>query len=192
MSIKILAGKARGITLASPVSEVTRPTSVMLKRRIFDAHQDFQNEIFIDLCAGVGTIGLEAYSRGAGKVFLVEENFQIYKVLSQNAKLVESKIGEKALELIKADAIGWLEKNRNFLKENENSIILFFDPPYEKVDLYLAIFEKLKELDFNGQLWFEACRQKTMHEDEFFKKFYPGKVYRQGTSYIVVGALEKN
>jgi 16S rRNA (guanine966-N2)-methyltransferase len=63
MSIKILGGIAKGTILFLPDEKLTRPTLVLLKRKIFDAIQNFDGKIFIDACAGSGAIGLEAWSR---------------------------------------------------------------------------------------------------------------------------------
>ena len=67
MSVKILGGFARGLNLLVPKGDLIRPTSIMLKRRVFDFFQRMDDKIFIDLCAGSGAVGLEAWSRGAQK-----------------------------------------------------------------------------------------------------------------------------
>jgi 16S rRNA (guanine966-N2)-methyltransferase len=59
MALKILQGEAKGLSLVAP-SSGTRPTSVLLRRKVFDAHQDMSDSIFIDCCAGTGAMGLEA------------------------------------------------------------------------------------------------------------------------------------
>jgi 16S rRNA (guanine966-N2)-methyltransferase len=81
MSIKILGGVAKGFTLVTPSESITRPTSVLLKRRLFDFYQNLNGHYFIDLCAGSGSIGIEAASRGAYPVLLVESNPKAYKVI---------------------------------------------------------------------------------------------------------------
>ena len=190
MTIKILSGTARGTNLAVPISDKTRPTSVMLKRKIFDANQNIEELIFIDLCAGVGTVGLEALSRGVEKLFLVEKNFQCLKILNGNVRLVREKSKETEVVVDKKDAVSWIEYRAAWLSRLDRGII-FFDPPYENLELYRDVINLLKKIKFPGQIWTEACRQKTMHEDKFMEEFYKGKVYRQGTSYVVVGTLDK-
>jgi hypothetical protein len=74
MSIQILGGLARGRTLDVPTGNLIRPTSVMLRRRLFDARQDMSSFHFYDLCSGSGSVGIEAWSRGAEALFLNEKN----------------------------------------------------------------------------------------------------------------------
>lgn len=73
MAINILGGHAKGHALFVPPTSITRATTVMLRRKFFDAHQDLTNCLFIDLFAGSGAMGLEACSRGAERVILVED-----------------------------------------------------------------------------------------------------------------------
>ena len=65
MSIKILAGELKGMGIAVPSSDQLRPTSIMLRKKIFDASQGLDIRWFVDLLAGSGSVGLEAVSRGA-------------------------------------------------------------------------------------------------------------------------------
>ena len=75
MPLRILGGKAKGQLLKSPPeNSITRPTSVMLKRKFFDAFQDLGEAHFYDLCAGSGSVGIEAWSRGVKQVELVEKH----------------------------------------------------------------------------------------------------------------------
>jgi hypothetical protein len=48
MSVKILGGKARGYPLATPKSDATRPTSIMIRRKIFDWRQHMDDYYFVD------------------------------------------------------------------------------------------------------------------------------------------------
>lgn len=191
MSIKILSGKARGVSLATPPSIDTRPTSVLLKRRVFDANQDISENTFVDLCAGVGTVGLEALSRGVKELVLVEKAPKVVNILKKNLALVQQKAASSKASIVKMDAIQWLAQHRTQVESMDKGII-YLDPPYEELDIYQKIITVLREFSYPGQVWSEACRQKTMHEDDFMQKFYAGKVYRQGTSYIVIGTLKEN
>lgn len=191
MSIKILGGDAKGLLLESPQAHLARPTSVLLRRKIFDANQNMSNKIFIDLCAGTSAMGLEALSRGAQELICIEQNVKVFKILSKNISLFERKIAGKKITKVKSDCFKWLESYQEIYEslppDKKNNTVLFFDPPYEEVKLY----EKLSSLSlgswFKGALWIEACRQKTMVESQLEQLFEnTQKVYRQGTSYLVV------
>jgi len=156
MSLKILGGCLKGFNLAVN-DKVTKPTGVMLKRKIFDARQSLKNCLFVDLCAGSGSIGFEALSRGARRVIFVENNFLAFKNISNaineiNHKESVSKVlGKTSVEKQSADR--WLKDKINTINE-ENSII-FFDPPYEHVQLYEIIFSTMRSSSYKGEFWVE-------------------------------------
>ena len=189
MSINILGGLAKGFSLVTPHDSITRPTSVLLKRRLFDYFQSFNGYDFIDICAGSGSIGLEAISRGAESACFIELNPKAYKVLQLNLKEFNKKYGEFNLKTSKLDFEKWLKQffqdYKAYSDEKKSSFILFFDPPYEKVQLYEKFFKILKENSFSGIAVVEACRQKTMKLEEFNQKFgEPDRNYQQGTSFL--------
>lgn len=188
MSIKILGGVAKGFTLATPHESITRPTSILLKRRLFDYFQNLDNFIFYDLCAGSGAIGFEALSRGAIKSVLVESNIKAFKTLQMNARNLNQKYPNFSIEIQKLNFEKWLE---NYLKctPEQNAVnyqsILFFDPPYENLEMYKKFFDQLNQYSFKGIAIVEACRQKTMTQTKFEQCFgKPDRNYQQGTSFL--------
>jgi 16S rRNA (guanine966-N2)-methyltransferase len=189
MSIKILGGAARGIELAVPSSTQTRPTSVMLKRRLFDSIQDFTGVTFVDLCAGTGSIGLEALSRGAYEVYLVDKSNNAFQLLKTNIAKFKNHTELGSAFAIKSDVLKWLKLF--FTKESagraSDELMIFFDPPYEDIKLYKDIYQVLSDFNFRGRLVFEACQQKTMSLTQFEQEFSgPIKVFKQGTSFFAI------
>jgi 16S rRNA (guanine966-N2)-methyltransferase len=191
MSVKIIGGEARGFSFDIPPESITRPTSVLLKRRLFDYYQNLTGYYFIDLCSGSGSIGLEASSRGASPVSCIESSSKAYKVLEKNIKSFQNKFHylDREITSQKIDVLRWMDKFRVFYatlnKEEEERVILYFDPPYEDIELYKAFFIKLREINFFGVLITEACRQKTMPIESFKEEFgLPTRNYRQGTSFL--------
>ena len=64
--IRVIAGIARGMKLATVPGDITRPITDRVKEALFNIlHQDMPNCKFFDLYAGTGSIGIEALSRGA-------------------------------------------------------------------------------------------------------------------------------
>jgi 16S rRNA (guanine966-N2)-methyltransferase len=186
MSVKILGGVARGFSLATPNTSDTRPTSVMLKRKLFDSIQDFTSCVFVDLCAGSGSIGLEASSRGAEETILIENNPKTIQALKKNCKDIALKYNLKNIKIHKKDYSSWLDSNIDILNSQEN-VYLFFDPPYELVSLYEKFFEQIKALKSETVVIVEACQQKTMKISTFQEKFgSPKKIFKQGTSYFAI------
>ena len=95
--MRITAGYARGILLNSPKGDATRPATDAARLAVFSSLGDFvENAKVLDIFAGTGAYGLEAASRGASKITLVENGSQAFKVLKTNVaaitKLVDAKI----------------------------------------------------------------------------------------------------
>lgn len=185
MAIKILGGSAQGLELISPVSELTRPTSVMLKRRFFDSYQNLSGSIFVDLCAGCGQVGLEALSRGALEVYLVDKTSSSYINCKNNIKRFEkfTELGSAITD--KSDVVKWLKLFLSKRAHLAEDVIIFCDPPYQLLKIYEEVYRLIEESEFAGLFVFEACSQKTMPMNDFDKKF-PGsfKMFKQGTSFF--------
>lgn len=186
MSLKIMGGMAKGQPLGLPKGNATRPTSALLKRRIFDSFQDLSGHHFIDLCAGSGSVGLEAWSRGAESVVFIENNKVTLKALKENITTIKRKFPEEShkrpLILSQVDAKKFVAS-----LSLSGSTILFFDPPYLDHSLYKELALPLiseASVDF---IWIESDRQKglplTFWEEAGCT---PKKVYWQGTSYLAV------
>ena len=145
MSVSILGGLAKSHSLKTPSSDITRPTSVLLRRKLFDFKQDWDEAVFIDLCAGSGAMGFEAWSRGAWLVFLNDPNQKAFKTLQANQRYVNSKfeleVKQRKIMLSKLTAQKFL-KSKKFVFENKEVWILV-DPPYENHDLYKEILQIL-------------------------------------------------
>ncbi len=84
---RIVAGVARGRRLAVP-ARGTRPTSDRVREALFSAvaaRMDLEGARVLDLYAGSGALGLEALSRGAAQVLLVESDARAAAVAKTNA-----------------------------------------------------------------------------------------------------------
>jgi 16S rRNA (guanine966-N2)-methyltransferase len=92
---RIISGTARGRRLAVPPGDGTRPTSDRAREALFSALDTtfggFDGLAVLDLFAGSGAIGLEALSRGADRVLLVESDRRASAVIAKNAEAVALK-----------------------------------------------------------------------------------------------------
>jgi len=196
VSVKILGGLAKGQSLFVPKGVDLRPTSVLLRRRLFDSHQNWEGQIFIDACAGTGAVGMEAWSRGCDQVFLVEANKKAFQSLKKNAT--------KFTELVKGDDVGKIHcEPQNFEKwithfkvkysswstDEQESTVIFFDPPYHLTDLYKkVVLEQIHKDDwFKGSLWIESDTQKGL-KPSFWEEqgLEARRVFTQGNSYVFI------
>lgn len=190
MSLNILGGLLKGYSLLAPPEKLTRPTASQLKRRIFDSNQDLTGIRFIDLCAGSGAIGIEAWSRGAKEVILVEYNKKVMSLLSRNYKKLKEKffveLSERNIILISDSSEKWIDKKWQSAYESGDTVI-YLDPPYEKIKIYEDVINSISSKSFRGELWLEGCKQKGKTDVHWCAMLpnVPFKVYKQGTSFII-------
>ncbi len=189
MAIRLLGGQARGFVLQTPPEEITRPTAILLKRRLFDWRQDWSEWSFVDLCAGSGSMGLEALSRGARQVWLNELNKTAYRVLAKNVERWQEQVTMEegqTLNLTQLDFRKVIEKIKQQPSFNHGQVVLFFDPPYEQKQLYQQFWEAVQGLYV--EVWVESdnlkgvkLNQQTEHLSSLVKEV------EQGQHWVLVG-----
>jgi 16S rRNA (guanine966-N2)-methyltransferase len=121
---RIIAGTAGGRKIETPPGERTRPTSDRVREALFsmlDARGVLRGARVLDLFAGSGALGLEAASRGAAEVVLVDSARQAVTVARRNAALVA---GGRIVVVLSA-ALRYLER-----RPDRPVDIVFLDPPY--------------------------------------------------------------
>jgi 16S rRNA (guanine966-N2)-methyltransferase len=199
MSIKIRGGFARGQVLTDLKGDTIRPTSVMLRRRIYDFFQDLESFYFLDLCAGSGAMGFEAWSRGATRVYLNEVSKHVLKTLEDNREnlLVKNhhkKSGEIKVSNSPAEKFirEFKRDYQKFDEEQKKQTIIFLDPPYSLKSIYFDVVKELigsTEGDpwYFGQLWIESDPKKGIPSSGWSDyKLKPTKIFEQGENYIFV------
>lgn len=125
--MRIISGRARGRKILSPESLETRPTLDRVKEAMFSTIQNYiQDSIVIDVFAGTGSLGLEAASRGAKEVYLVDKSNTTYPLLKQN---VENLKFNDVCYTFNMDAY---EALKNLKNKGKVFDLIFIDPPYCK------------------------------------------------------------
>ena len=91
--MRVISGFLKGKLLSFTKSNITRPLKDSVKENIFNIiiHSKFINiEIkkskVLDLYCGIGSFGIECISRGANKIFFVDEDPKAFKILNENLK----------------------------------------------------------------------------------------------------------
>ena len=85
--MRVIAGTCRGKKLAAPPGVTTRPTSDRVKEALFSilaSRIDFADVRVLDICAGTGSLGIEALSRGAMSCCFIESNLSVKPILEKN------------------------------------------------------------------------------------------------------------
>ncbi|MFK4760871.1 16S rRNA (guanine(966)-N(2))-methyltransferase RsmD [Microbacterium sp. ZW T5_45] len=127
---RIIAGRARGARLDVPGAG-TRPTSDRVRESLFGALESFdaiEGARVLDLYAGSGALGLEALSRGAIAVDLVERGRQAAAVVRRNAEIV-AKSGDLPVARVYESAV-----HPFLLRAGGPYDLVFTDPPYDLDD----------------------------------------------------------
>jgi 16S rRNA (guanine(966)-N(2))-methyltransferase RsmD len=124
--MRIIGGEAKGRTLYFPPGLKERPTSDFLREALFNILGSLQDKIFLDLFAGSGSVGLEAASRGAQEVYLIEKNRNLIKVINKN---IQSCSLDQNCRIIAGDVEYGLQE---LFKKKYEFDIIFIDPPYNQ------------------------------------------------------------
>ncbi|QIX26189.1 16S rRNA (guanine(966)-N(2))-methyltransferase RsmD [Nocardioides sp. JQ2195] len=126
---RIIGGTAGGRRIETPDGEQTRPTSDRVREALFSALESWAGTWadlrFLDLYAGSGAIGLEARSRGAGSVTLVERDRRTAALISANAR----SLGFAGVEVLAQSVDTTLQRSPQSPYD-----VVFLDPPYPLPD----------------------------------------------------------
>ena len=149
-SFRIISGDLRGRKFNFPEVEGLRPTSGKIRETLFNWLQfDIVNKTVLDPFAGSGALSLEAISRGAKEVYLIEMHKKISKKLKSNFNFLDS----KQYTIINEDAMIQLDK-----PSKKSFDLVFLDPPFAK-NLLLKTIEKLSNnnyINHQTQIYIES------------------------------------
>lgn len=119
--MRVVAGTARGRRLEAPDGRGVRPTGDRVREALFNRLGSWDvvvGAVVVDLFAGTGALGIEAWSRGAAAVTFVERDRRHVQVLRRNLGVV----GFRHADVVVADATTWRPAGRVDL--------VLADPPY--------------------------------------------------------------
>ncbi|QBG48828.1 16S rRNA (guanine(966)-N(2))-methyltransferase RsmD [Verrucomicrobia bacterium S94] len=124
--MRITSGFLRNRRFQVPDQEV-RPTMEAVREAVFSSLGSVEGLSVLDLFAGSGALGLEAWSRGAGAVTFVEQHAGVWRNLQRNIEeLNHPNLGKT--KVFKSDAIRWLSC------AGEAFDVILADPPYDLPD----------------------------------------------------------
>lgn len=138
--MKILAGKYKRRSLKLFSNASVRPTCGLVKEAVFNiCNIHIENAHFLDLFAGVGSMGFEALSRGAATVTFVDSSQQSIRLIRANADLLDKNL---PILIIKSDAR--LAILKMVKKQVAPFDIIYIDPPYSLDKTYiLKVLEEI-------------------------------------------------
>ena len=121
-SVSIIAGQWRGTKLNVANLSGLRPTSARVRETLFNWLQyDIRGSHCLDLFAGSGALGLEAASRGAAAVKLVDEHSKLCQQLQETIKCLKA----NQVTIVHQEAMRFLQNNAAAYS------LVFLDPPFQ-------------------------------------------------------------
>lgn len=154
--LRVLAGKFKGQRLKSPQNQLTHPMGSREKLALFNMLQPYLvGAKVLDAYAGSGALGIEALSRGADEVILIEHDRRACETIQQNIGTIMQHYAEKSTTSDETFKIGLhpekiaeTVRRRGF--EGYFSLILA-DPPYDGFDV-VEVAKIAKLLQIGGIL----------------------------------------
>jgi len=143
---KIIAGKYKGKTLKLPSKTTTRSSKSIVLESFFNTLQfDICDANFVELFSGSGSIGLEALSRGAKKIYFMEKDRDALKTLKENI----SQTDPDACEVFGGDSFVNINAVVSQLKKRGEDAYFYIDPPFSIREGMEDIYDKTLRLIAN-------------------------------------------
>ncbi len=174
--MRIISGKFKGHKLNIPKNYLIRPTTDRFKETLFSIinsekySSNIDGKYFLDLCSGSGGIGIEAFSRGAKKVYMIDKNQDAINLINTNLSKIELNIElGKNLFVLKQD-ITKFEKLQ--LPQFD---FIYLDPPYSS-NIYSIVLKNISDskiLNNKGLILIETDKLINVDElnlEEIFSK----------------------
>lgn len=125
--MRVISGKAKGRRLIGPKGGAVRPTADRIKESLFNIlPRDLSGMKILELFAGTGNVSIEALSRGAENVLLVDASERSARIIRENLQRLE----------LKNRAQLWVMPVRRALKavarQGQKFDLIFLDPPYDQ------------------------------------------------------------
>mgnify|MGYP001180568379 FL=1 len=183
--MRVISGFLKGKLLSFTKSNITRPFKDSVKENIFNIiiHSKFINieikkSTVLDLYCGIGSFGIECISRGANKIFFVDEDPKAFKILNENLKSLGIEKKTKAIN----------DKIENYLEtiSSERFQIIFFDPPFKEID-YLNHLKLIKKKKIYRNNHLIIIHRDKKSKDDYNKILDPLIVKQYGRSKIIFG-----
>lgn len=157
--MRVIAGSAKGRKLLTPEGMNTRPTTDRSKEALFGMiHFRIPEAEFLDLFAGSGGIGIEALSRGAARLDLVEQEKKALSCIHTNLKNLNLEQHAKVWPMSVEKALQKLSQDQRVFD------IIFMDPPYQKgwEDKICALISEYRLLKPEGIVIVESSSETTV------------------------------
>ncbi|NPA58945.1 MAG: 16S rRNA (guanine(966)-N(2))-methyltransferase RsmD [Epsilonproteobacteria bacterium] len=137
---KIISGKFKNKVLKLPSKTTTRSSKNIVLESFFNTIQfEIIDAVFVEVFSGSGSIGLEALSRGAGKIVFMEKDKDALKVLKQNIAITDP----TRCDVFGGDSFKNIDAVVSKLKREKTDAYFYIDPPFSIREGMEDIYEKM-------------------------------------------------
>ena len=172
--LRVIGGEFKRRKLDQPSLDITRPTKDIAKEGLFNSLGDIEGLTFLDCFGGSGAMGIEARSRHAKDVTIIEYSKEAFKVILKNL----STIGINDVKVINDDFFRAIKR----LKRSFD--IIFIDPPYK-----MEIGEDFVQTLIDNELVSDKTRiviERDTKLDEALFNDYEVKELKYGKSFLYI------
>lgn len=151
--LRIIGGQWRGRKLSFADGEGLRPTMDRVRETLFNWLQsEIAGAHCLDMFSGSGALGLEALSRYAGEVVMIDKNPHAIRMIRNNLKL----LGADNAQLLQMDACAYLRTDQDTATPKKFDIV-FLDPPFNKqlVEPFCQLLDKADCLSDHAGIYIE-------------------------------------
>ena len=140
---KIVAGKFKGKSLKLPSKETTRSSKMIVVESFFNTIQfDVIDSVMVEVFSGSGSIGLEALSRGAKRVFFMEKDSDALRALRDNIAQTDP----RSCEVVEGNSFATISQVKKRLEALGESAFIYVDPPFSIREGMEEIYDKTLNL----------------------------------------------
>ncbi len=192
--IQVISGVFRHRQLILPKGTHTRPTTSQVRQAVFNICQnEVEDACFLDICAGSGSMGIEAISRGSASCTFIEKEPHALTAIRQNIKNLGL---EASTHIMAQDALIALKLLE---KQNKTYSLCYFDPPYSQkgqnsllTESVLTFLDRSSLLAPNATLFMEESKYFTL-ETMSLSRLTLKNTRRFGDSYLLhfISATDK-
>jgi 16S rRNA (guanine966-N2)-methyltransferase len=175
--MQIISGEFRGHPIEAPPGKGTRPMLGRVRQALFSTlGPGIEGAYVLDLFSGTGSLGLEAVSRGAAYVRLVEADPKVVKILNSNVALLGAQDRAKVMGGSAIEPMSWRPPQG---EPDRWADCVFFDPPYpwlrdgHRVDLMRATTKIIDEVMRPGGLFVFHTPKRGVQASDFEARFEP-------------------
>ena len=183
--MRIIGGSFKGTKIFEAFDKNTRPLKDLVKESILnileyskDSKINLNNSLVLDLFSGTGSFGLECISRGASKVYFVENYDQSIEILNKNIKKLKCQNKAKVLN----------ENAYNFFKKKElknlKLDLIFLDPPSKEENIQ-TILENITKFKLLKETGLVVLHRHKKTKDDFGNEFIVNRFAKYGISKII-------